>query len=129
MSLTVKRVQRLLRRGEPGRYLDGVGGQRGLYLIVANKQAAHWELRYQLNGRARWMGLGSARTFTLDQARVRAKAERERLADKIDPLEQRRVERARKLAETAILKTFKDCAAAYIEAHRAEWRSAQHGAD
>ena len=129
-SLTVKRVERLMRRGDPGRHLDGgTSGLRGLYLIVGGKTAAHWELRFQLNGRARWMGLGSARTFSLDQARQRAKEARERLADKIDPLDQRRAEHAAKLAATLAAKTFRQCAELYIAAHRAEWRSAQHGQD
>ena len=45
MSLTVKRVARLMRRGDKGRHLDGgASGQRGLYLVVAHKTAAHWEL-------------------------------------------------------------------------------------
>ena len=130
MSLTVKRVARLMRRGDKGRHLDGgASGQRGLYLVVAHKTAAHWELRFQVNRRARWMGLGSARTFTLEQARQRAKAAREQLADKIDPLDQRRAERAQTLAIAAVKKTLKECAELYIAAHRAEWRSAQHGAD
>ena len=80
--MTVKRVEKLIRRGEEGRWLDsGPAGQRGLYLVVANKQAAHWELRYQIDDRARQMGLGSARTFTLAEARERAKAARQKLAD------------------------------------------------
>jgi Arm DNA-binding domain len=128
MSLTVKKVASLMRRGEPGRYLDsGAGGERGLYLIVANKAAAHWELRYQLHGRSRWMGLGSARTFELDEARERAKRQRQKLADKIDPLDIRRIERAKQAAANANIKTFRQCADDYIAAHRVGWRSAKHG--
>ncbi len=103
-GLTVKRVERLRRRRKPGRYLDVVGKStggdpskepvRGLYLIVANKTNAHWELRYQLNGRTRWMGLGSASDFSLAEARTRARLERQKLTDKIDPLEVRRAEHA-----------------------------------
>ena len=38
MSLTVKRVARLMRRGDKGRHLDGgASGQRGLYLVVAQR--------------------------------------------------------------------------------------------
>lgn len=61
MSLTVKKVAKLMRCGVKGRYLDGGNGVRGLYLIVGGKNAAHWELRYELNKRGHWMGLGSAR--------------------------------------------------------------------
>ena len=132
MSLTVKRVRARLRKGEPGRFLDGgpnTDGVKGLYLCVESKTNASWGLRYQLNGRARWMGLGSANTFSLDEARERAKVARKRLADKSDPLDTRRAERTAAASRAATQKTFKECAELYIEAHRAEWRSAQHGAD
>jgi integrase len=120
MSLTAKKVARLMRSGEPSR-------NRGLYLIVANKAGAHWELGYQLHGRSRWLGLGSARTFELDEARERAKRERQKLADKIDPLDIRRVERAKQAAANANIKTFRECADDYIAAHRVGWRSPKHG--
>ena len=61
MSLTLKKVARLMRLGEPGRHLDGgTNGVKGLYLIVRNKRAAHYEFRFQLHERGHWMGLGSA---------------------------------------------------------------------
>jgi integrase len=128
MSLTVKRVQRLLRRGKPGRVLDGGGnGVKGLYLAVDSKTAAAWCLRYQIGGRAHWMGLGSARDFTLEQARQRAKEWRQKKADGIDPITTKRAERQAKLAAASATKTFKQCAQDFIERHRGEWRSAKHG--
>jgi integrase len=132
MALTVKKVAKLVRRGEPGRYLDGGAGVRGLYLIVQNKHAAHWELRFQLDRHSRWMGLGSARTFDLAQARDRAKRERAKLADKIDPLDSRRAERAAQKATTALAAaksmTFRQCADKYIADNSGEWRNAKHSA-
>src|SRR5262245_32468066 len=111
MALTVKKVIKLLRRGEPGRYLDsGAAGERGLYLVVASRTNAHWELRYQIRGRTRWMGLGSARVFSLEEARARARRERQRLADKVDPLAVRRAERATQAAQAATTLTFVEAA-------------------
>jgi integrase len=128
MGLTVKRVARLRRRGEAGQYTDGgTEGVRGLRLIVVNRHAAHYELRYQLNHRSRQMGLGSAADLTLAAARERAKAARLLLLDKVDPLEIRRAEQATKLAATASKLTFKEAAQAYIAAHQKEWKSAEHG--
>ncbi len=99
MALTVRKAAALMRRGEKGRHLDsGISGERGLYLEIGGRTNAHWLLRYQLGHRTRWMGLGSARTFSLDQARARAKVERQKLADKIDPLQVRRAERAKAAA-------------------------------
>ena len=125
MALTVKRVTRLMRRGEPrGRYLDGgPNGIRGLYLATESRTNASWTLRYQLDGRAHWLGLGSARTFSLEQARQRAKEARQRLADGVDPITAKRADRAAKKAAAAATKTFKECAADFIEGRRHEWRS------
>ena len=106
MALTVKRHHRLVRAGKAGLYLDGKsGGVRGLYLVIEHKHNASWGLRFQLNGRTRWMGLGSALLgdgVTLDEAREKAVAARNKLRDKIDPLQQRRAEQA--AAQVAALK-------------------------
>ena len=120
MGLTIKKVATLRRRGAVGRYLDGGrDGVPGLYLIIGGRNNAHWELRFELNGRARWMGLGSCRVFTLKDARERAKKHRQHLADGNDPLQLRRAERAAKAAAAAATKTFKECAEAYLEDNRA----------
>lgn len=128
MALTVKRVTRLMRKGEPrGRYLDsGPNGIRGLYLATKSRTNASWTLRYQLDGRAHWLGLGSARTFTLEEARQRAREARQRLADGVDPIQAKRADRAAKKAAAAATKTFKECAADFIEGRRHEWRSGAH---
>jgi len=121
MALTVKRHHRLVRAGKPGQYLDGKsGGVRGLYLVVEHKHNASWGLRYQLNHRTRWMGLGSALLgdgVTLDQAREKAIAARAALRDKIDPLQARRAERA--AAQVAALKQLSLCRSGQA-VHRAE---------
>jgi hypothetical protein len=90
MALTIKAVAKLKHR--PGKYFD----RGGLYLQVpepGRKQPrqtrASWLLRYQLNGRERYMGLGTVADFSLDEARERARKARQLLADGIDPLEHR----------------------------------------
>ena len=99
MALTVRKHKARVQAGKVGMYLDGTtgGGVRGLYLVVKGKHSANWGLRYQLRGVTHWMGLGSALLddgVTLDQAREKARAARAKLHDKIDPLQQRRAERA-----------------------------------
>lgn len=66
----------------------------GLYLLVGSAGAASWVFRYRRNGRLREMGLGSAATITLAQARARAAAQRLVLAEGGDPIELRRASRA-----------------------------------
>ena len=84
MQLTAKRVATLVKR--PGRYHDG----HGLILVVVNPTNASWQLRYQRNGRERWLGLGPLHTVTLKDARERARAARLQLLDGIDPIDARR---------------------------------------
>jgi integrase len=140
MGLTVKRVQKLLRRGDAGIYPDGGKDHvRGLRLCVRSKTAASWELRFQLNHVPRLMGLGSARVFTLAEARAPATAAKKQLTDKIDPLEQRRSERAARKATLAAAKaaaveakakskTFREAAETYIADHRKHWKNDKHAA-
>jgi integrase len=122
MGLTAKRVSKLLRKGAAGRHHDG----DGLNLKIVNQRNASWVLRYQLAGRERWMGLGSAKTFSLSEARERARREKQKLADRIDPLEARRGERiAAKLAAAKAM-SFAEAAKTYHRQHVGKWRSVKH---
>jgi len=85
MILTAKNYRQLLTI--PGRYRDTLGEVKGLLLIVVNEQNASWQLRYERNGRERWMGLGPARLISLREARIRARAMRLQILDGVDPLE------------------------------------------
>src|SRR5271154_595738 len=99
MALTAKRVDKLT---EAGRYGDGRAG------------------------RERWMGLGPLHTFSLDEARARARLARQQLADGIDPLDARKGERAKQALEAAKVVTFKDAAQQYFDQHERKWRNAKH---
>jgi integrase len=114
MALTVKRVARLTRKG---RFLD----RDGLYLQVMSPNNRSWLLRYELHAKKHWMGLGSLKTFTLNEARSRARRARQLLADGIDPLAARRTERAQAAAAAARNKTFATVAAEYFDAHATSW--------
>jgi integrase len=122
MSLTVKKVAKLINAGERGRFFDGAG----MYLVVAGENSANWTRRYELDHRAHWMGLGSARVFTLDEARERNREVSKLLADNIDPLQKKRSAVAAMAAEAIRGRTFEECARDYIERHQAEWKSSQH---
>ena len=73
---------------EPGRWRDPE--HRGLYLQVQESPRGitkSWLLRFELDGRERWMGLGSTKDFTLKEARERARQARQLLTDGRDPIE------------------------------------------
>ena len=118
-ALTARQVEKLV---EPGRYGDG----GGLYLQVLPTGAKTWVFRFMLNKRAREMGLGGVTTFSLAEARERARAARQLLADGIDPIEAKREDALqRRMADASII-TFDKAAEAYIDAHAAGWRNDKH---
>jgi integrase len=127
MSLTEKRIARALTAGKRARLADsGTAGVRGLYLCVDGKAAASWAFRYQLNHSSHWMGLGSTQAFNLAEARERARAARQKLADGIDPLATRQAERAAREAKQASVITFAEAAKRWHAAMSPKWTSPKH---
>ena len=98
----------------------------GLYLQVSNGGAKSWIYRYSLNGRSREMGFGPARVVGLKAAREKAARARRLRYDGVDPIDARRVERARLSQPVSRAPTFRTAANAYIAAHEAGWRNAKH---
>ena len=69
------------------------------------------------------MGLGSVGAFTLAEARERARLQRQRLADGIDPIDHRRAVQAETAMAKAQAVPFEDCAQRYIDSRRAGWKT------
>lgn len=108
----------------PGDYNDG----GGLYLQVSPWITKSWMLRYRIHGRQRAMGLGSYPAVTVKEARERASDARRQVRDGMDPIEARKVRAQQSRLSSAKTATFKDCASAYIESHRAGWANPKHAA-
>jgi integrase len=123
MALTSKRIGKL---SKPGRYRDP--DTRGLYLQVGRTGTKSWLLRYELNGRERFHGLGSLDDFSLKEARERARAARQKIADGIDPIDARQAERAEKALAAAKALTFEEAARKYFDQHERKWRNDKHRA-
>jgi integrase len=109
-------------RARPGRYHDG----HGLYLQVRNADNKSWLLRFERDGRERWVGLGPTHTFSLKEARERARDARQLLHDGIDPIEDRKAKKAERALAAAKSMTFRECAEAYIAANEGAWKNAKH---
>ncbi len=107
----------------PGRYADG----GGLYLQVGPEGGKSWLFRYMISGKARAMGLGVVGVVSLAEAREAAINARRLLHTGIDPLEAKRTKADQMRVENARAMTFKQCAEAYITAHKPSWRNAKHG--
>jgi integrase len=109
---------------EAGMYADG----GGLYLRVTPQGTKNWVLRYMLDRKPHWMGLGPFPLYGLQEARARALDARRKRHDGIDPIQARRAQRARLRLDAAKAVTFGEVAAAYIASHRLGWRNEKHAA-
>lgn len=111
-NLTARKVQ----TAKSGKYSDG----GNLYLIVSPSCSRKWVLRFTWRGRAKEMGLGSATAVDLADARDRAAAARRKLAQGINPIEDRK--------RDAGIPAFGEMADSVREALSAGFRSAKHKA-
>jgi hypothetical protein len=109
-------------RAKRGMHADGAG----LYLQVSGPSARSWVFRYTVNGRTRYLGLGSAFTIELKRAREDARLARELVHDGIDPIEHRKTKRMQQRLAAAKAATFDECADAYITAHEPSWSHPKH---
>jgi integrase len=105
---------------DPGFYPDG----NGLFLKVTAKGNKTWHFRFKLVKRPREMGLGSYPAVSLKQARSEAEEARKLIGKGIDPIEERKAQRAIQKAPKAPI--FETLTMEYIEAHAGEWRNAKH---
>lgn len=117
MKLTTKQVSDFSKK--PGRYGDG----NGLYLQVTDSLAASWLFRYQIAGRERWLGLGPLHTFSLAEARAKARVYRAKIWEGIDPLAEKAAVKAAAEREAANHITFEAATLAYYDGHEKKWRS------
>ena len=106
----------------PGLYADG----GNLYLQVTPGGSRTWSFRFQICGRRREMGLGPVADTRLAEARRIARDLRVLVRDGIDPIERRSTRRDAAGLGNARAMTFRQCAEAYIESHRAGWGNAKH---
>lgn len=146
MALTQTKVDRIRTLGR-----HGDGG--GLYLQVQGEpdvpgqspkpRSKSWLFRYERalrdeageiirkpNGRPKarehWLGLGSADTFNLEEARERARDIRKLLASGVDPMAQKASEKAERARKAAKRRTFRQAAQEYFNEHQAGWKNDKH---
>jgi integrase len=124
-KLTALKVAALARAKKPGFFGDG----GGLYLQISRYAgSASWVFRYRAGGRLRDHGLGSLDTWSLAEARKRAKKCRQLRDEGRDPIEERRAERENAKLDATKAMTFQACAERYIASHKAGWRNPKHAA-
>jgi integrase len=141
-KLNVKQVEAVLRgrgiNGEAPKNWYGDGG--GLALVIKRRdpegrpQAASWMYAYMILGVKHEVGLGSAWTVDLAEAREEAQELRKQTSGKhrVDVLAEKRADKEKQRAEAAVVKaqamTFRACAEAFLRAHEEKWRNPKHRA-
>lgn len=123
-------VQKIIREAKPGITSDG----DNLHLQITKTGSASWIFRYKFQSRpARDMGLGGCSKVTLAEARQKAANARKLISSGIDPLEDKKANKARRTQEHLSQQTtkartipFRQIAAEYIASHRESWRNAKH---
>ena len=111
-NLTARKVQ----TAKPGKYSDG----GSLYLIVSPTGSRKWVLRFTWCGKAKEMGLGSAVTVDLADARDRASAARRKVSSGLNPIDERKRDGG--------IPTFGEMADGVREALSAGFRNEKHKA-
>jgi integrase len=112
-----------------GRYADG----GNLYLNISNTGSKSWLFRYKRDGKGHWMGLGSLDTYSLQEARERARWARQLVGGQRDPIaEKHAAQAALRVTELRTL-TFRQAALDFLatdrveqfknDKHRQQWRS------
>lgn len=101
--------------------LHPVGTVAGLMLSISKTGAKSWILRATVGAKRCDIGLGAYPAVPLAEAWTRARATLTSIRAGIDPAAERRAKQA------VVEWTFKRCALAYIEGHKASWKSDKHG--
>jgi integrase len=117
-QLTALRIQRIKGRGL---YPDG----SGLYLQVSGTSKS-WIYRYMLDGRERYMGLGSYPIIGLAEARTKVAAQRKLKQDGVDPIDARQAQKRNAKIQAASTVTFKAAAEKYLATHSPSWKNKVH---
>jgi integrase len=109
-KLSAKAVEKAIKNGT---YSDG----GGLSLVVKPDRRA-WQFRFTWQGKERYLGLGSANSVTLAQARLKATEARQKVAAGINPI--------LKSADIRVVPTFGEVAEDHIAAMEPIWSSQKH---
>jgi integrase len=114
--LTARKVE----TAKPGKYGDGAN----LYLVVSKTGARKWVLRFTFRGKAKEMGLGSAASVPLADAREKAASARRKIARGLNPIDERKRDGGIPTFGAMADDVRETLAAGFRnEKHKAQWKS------
>lgn len=129
-TLTEKEVARLAKTPNTNKAVHP-----NLFLVTGDSDGegriteARWEFRYSVDGKRRYMGLGSYRDVPFRDAKDKADDHRRRVRDRdapTDPLAERKKTQFAARAAVAKDKTFKQVAEELLREREKTWRNAKH---
>lgn len=134
-ALDIKRMQhdgRTSRNGKSVNMNIAVGGVSGLLLQITPNNGKTWLLRTTVGDRRREIGLGGYPDVPLAKAREIAREQKDKIQNGIDPVEERKAQKAALIAAQRRGLSFADAVDRYLDAkldahknakHRQQWRN------
>ena len=119
-------VKRLAHPGGRRNVLFSVGGVPGLHLQLTPRDGRSWVLRVKIGEIRRDIGLGGFPAVTLAQAREKAREARDKIANGIDPVTERKAAKATLTAAQRRGMTFADATDKYLSAKLDAFKNAKH---
>lgn len=92
--MALKDVQ--IRNAKPREKQYKLFDERGLFLIITPKGKKWWRFRYSFDGKEKLLSFGTYPDVSLEKAREHRETARKLVADKVDPGEQRKAQKATK---------------------------------
>ncbi len=92
----------------------------GLYLQIMPNGSKYWRLKYRIDGKEKLLSLGVYPETSLKDARMGVQEAKKLISGGIDPLQQKKKEKAQAAIERA--STFEAVALEWIENKRPEWK-------
>lgn len=109
---------------KPGRYSDAL--VMGFHVWVKSNGGKYFVFRYSKNGISHDMGLGSFRSVTISEARIKAQQARDSLDKGSNPAAEKKASKALKKTQKSGMATFGEFALQCVENKRAEWKNQKH---
>ncbi len=134
-ELTPLAIKQLRHPGPPrtSNVVMPVGGVSGLLIQITPSNAKSWIVRTMVGTKRREIGLGGYPAISLGQARTDATEEKRKIKAGIDPVEERKENRIKIIAQQKRGMTFKTAAERYLsnykiksfrnDKHKHQWRS------
>lgn len=114
-----------IRTAKPGEKPRKLVDEKGMYILIQPTGAKLWRMNYRFDGKQKTLALGTYPETSLSQARDKRDEARKKLAQEIDPGEQRKLEKQER--RTSLANTFEVVARDWMKVRGKEWSEGYAG--